>query len=356
MKKLVIIVSVLIVVLASAIGLYFYNLKPVSTNNNVKLFTIKSGTSKLDIVDNLKSAGLIRSKIASTIYVVLNRELNLQAGDYELSTNMSVKEMLDKINNGQIKEEKNQNTFSITFIEGKRFPYYASKIGEATNKTKDEVIEELSNKEYLEELITNYWFLTNDILDEEIYYPLEGYLFPSTYEFYKNSTVKDIVKVMLDTFGSKLETYKEEIESSQYDLHEVLTLASIVELEGASSDDRAGVAGVFYNRLKGNMSLGSDATTYYAAKVEFSDRDLYMKEINDVNAYNTRPASMAGKLPIGPICSPSMESLVATINPEEHDYYFFVADKNKKTYFTKTNSEHNAKVNELKAAGLWFTY
>ncbi len=355
-KKLIIITSIIIAIIAILIGLYFYGLTPVSKSSEVKLFTITSGTGKMDIINNLKKEGLIKSKISSYIYVIFNRDLNLQAGNYEISPNMSVKEILKKINDGKIKEEKNQNTFSITFVEGKRFPYYAGKIGEATGKTKEEVITELSDKEYLKELINKYWFLTDAILDDKIYYPLEGYLFPSTYEFYKNSSVKDIVKVMLDTFGSKLKTYEEKVNNSKYNIHEILTLASIVELEGAGSDDHAGVAGVFYNRLRDNWSLGSDATTYYAAKVEFSERDLYIKEINEVNAYNTRPQAMAGKLPIGPICCPSIASLIATINPEEHDYYYFVADKYKKTYFTKTGSEHENKVNELKASGLWYTY
>lgn len=355
-KKLIIIMSIIIAIIAILIGLYFYGLTPVSKSNEIKLFTITSGTGKIDIINNLKKEGLIKSKISSSIYIIFNRELNLQAGKYELSPNMSVKEILQKINDGKVKKEKNENTFQITFVEGRRFPYYAKKIAEATGKTEEEVTIELSDKAYLNELIANYWFLTEDILDERIYYPLEGYLFPSTYEFYKNSSVKDIVKIMLDTFDSKLKTYEEVVNNSKYSLHEILTLASIVELEGAGSNDRAGVAGVFYNRLNNGWSLGSDATTYYAAKVEFSERDLYIREINDVNAYNTRPASMAGKLPIGPICCPSIESLIATINPEEHDYYFFVADKNKKTYFTKTNGEHESKVRELQASGLWYTY
>lgn len=355
-KKLIIIIGIIIAIIAILIGLYFYGLSPVSKSSEIKLFTVSKETSKIDIINNLKKEGLIKSKFSSYVYAFFNRDLNLQAGIYELSPNMGVKEILQKMHEGKIKEEKNKNTFSITFIEGKRFPYYASKIAEATGKTKEEVITELSDKEYLQELIDKYWFLTDAILDSKIYYPLEGYLFPSTYEFYKNSSVKDIVKVMLETFGSKLKSYEEEINNSKYSLHEILTLASIVEVEGSGSDDRAGVAGVFYNRLKSGMSLGSDATTYYAARVEFSERDLYNKEINDINAYNTRPAVMAGKLPIGPICSPSISALVATINPEEHDYYFFVADKYKKTYFTKTNSEHESKVRELQAAGLWYTY
>lgn len=355
-KKIILVIALIVLVICLLVGLYFYGLTAVSKDTTTILFKVNPGTSKIQIVDELKEADLIKSKISLYIYVGLNRGLNLQAGEYELNKSMTPKEILQKINDGKIKEEKNKNTFRLTFVEGKRFPYYAGKIAEVTNKTKEEVIAELADKEYLQELIDTYWFLSDDILKTEIYYPLEGYLFPSTYEFYNNSSVKDIVKVMLDTFGTKLKSYEEQINNSNYSLHQILTLASIVEVEGAGSDDRAGVAGVFYNRLKHGWSLGSDATTYYAAKVEFSERDLKQSEINAVNAYNTRPQAMAGKLPVGPIDSPSIESLVATINPENHDYYYFVADKNKKTYFTKTDSEHINKVNELKAAGLWYTY
>lgn len=353
-KKLIIISASVIVVIGILIGLYFYGLSPKSKSEETKLFTINSGTSKVTIASNLKEEGLIRSKISLTIYLALHSNLNLQAGTYELSPSMSAKEMMAKIDQGKIKEEK--NTYNLTFIEGKRLTTYASQIAKATGTTEEEVLRVLSDKEYLQSLIDEYWFLTSDILSDGIYYPLEGYLFPSTYEFYNNSTIKDIIKVMLDTLDSKLKSYKDAIENSNYSVHGLLTMASVIEQEGASKEDRAGVAGVFYNRLKSGDSLGSDVTTYYAARKDYSN-DLTWSEINNCdNGYNTRGACNKGKLPIGPICSPSISSILAAINPDSHDFYFFVADKNKKTYFTKTYNEHINKVKELKSAGLWYEY
>ena len=150
-----------------------------------------------------------------------------------------------------------------------------------------------------------------------------------------NNAKKEIIEKMIATMDSKVSVYKDEISKSNYTIHQLITLASIVELEGSRSNDRKGVAGVFYNRLNAGMSLGSDVTTYYAAKVEMNERDLYKAEIDSVNAYNTRSASMAGKLPVGPICNPGIESIEAALKPKKSDYYYFVADKNGKVYFDK---------------------
>lgn len=354
-KKIIIVLVGILVVIGVLVGVYFYGLTAVSKSSVVVEYKLNPGSSKFDIVDDLKELGLIKSKISLYIYMGLHRNLNLQAGTYVLDKNMDAKAILEKINDGKIKEEKN-NIYNLTFIEGKRITDYVKIMAEATNTSEEEVLNIINDKEFLEELINKYWFLTDAILDDSIYYPLEGYLFASTYELYKGSTVKDIIYRMLDGMNDKLLMLKSDIEKSNYSVHEILTMASIVESEGANSDDRAGVAGVFYNRLKIGDSLGSDVTTYYAARKDFST-DLWQYEIDDCNnGYNTRGNCNVGKLPVGPISSPSMESIKAALNPSSHDYYFFVADKNKKTYFMKTNSEHVAKVNELKAAGLWYQY
>ena len=104
------------------------------------------------------------------------------------------------------------------------------------------------------------------------------------------------------------------------------------------------------------MSLGSDVTTYYGAKVEMSERDLYASEINAINDYNTRPAAMAGKLPVGPISNVSEASIKAVLYPIESDYLYFVADKYGTVHFTKTYAEHLAIINKLKSEGAWIEW
>ena len=177
--------------------------------------------------------------------------------------------------------------------------YIAQEIANSTNNTEADVFALLENEEYINSLIEEYWFLTDEIKDENIYYPLEGYLFPDTYSFESEDvTVEEIFKTLLDQMGKVLEPYREDIENSGYTVHELLTIASIAETEAIYDKDRKDVTSVIYNRLAQGMSIGSDVTTYYAFKIELGSRDLYKSEINTYNPYNTRGPGMEGKLPV----------------------------------------------------------
>ena len=200
-------------------------------------------------------------------------------------------------------------------------------------------------------------FITKEIKDDDIYYSLEGYLYPDTYIFAdENVTVESIFEKMLDKMNSVLTPYQKEIEDSDFSVHEVLTLASVVELEAKNEEDRAGVASVFINRLDRNMALQSDVTTYYGLQLAMDERELTAQELNDNNGYNTRASSMAGEIPVGPICIVSESSIKAILNPDTTDDLYFVADKNGKVYFSETNDEHEETIQELKDKGLWYIY
>ncbi len=356
MMKKIVVFLLGIILLVGVGGIVFYNssLKPVGKKEDVVTFEVKDMMTTKAIISELHKEGLVKNELTAYLYVKLNKVANLQAGTYSLNKGMSLAEILEVIGNGETIDD----SVSLTFIEGKRIKKYASVISEQFGYTEDEIIKKWADKEYLNKLIDKYWFLTEDILNDSIYYPLEGYLYPDTYRFKKDASIEEITEKLLDTMNKKLSDYKNEISNNQLanTIHKIMTLASIIELEGAKSEDRAGIAGVFYNRLAGGWSLGSDVTTYYAAQIDFSDRDLTQAELDDVNAYNTRSSTMAGKLPVGPICNPGIESIKAVIEPKESEYYFFVADKNGKTYFSKTNEEHAAIVQELKSKGLWYTY
>ena len=333
-------------------AIFNYTLGPTSQNETEKVVEIKPGSIN-SIANTLYKENLIKSKFSFKLYVKILKKTNLKAATYNLKENMGTKQIVDVLYKGN---GTNSNQIRLTFKEGFNVIKFAKQISEETNNTEEDVYTTLKEKDYLNSLIEEYWFLTNDILKDDIYYSLEGYLYPNTYYFSsKDVEIKEIIKTMLDETKKQLQPYQETINNHSMSIHEIFTLASIVELEGITEDDRKGIAKVFLNRLNKGMNLGSDVTTYYGAKVNMGDRDLYTEELNECNNYNTRCANFV-ELPISPISSPIIESIIAVLNPADNQDYYFVADKNKKIYFSKNINEHNITINKLKKEGLWYTY
>ena len=350
-KRTLVIILVITLLLIGFLLIYKAEISKVNNSDKIITFEVEKGSTFNSLAHSLKEKNLIKSEFFYKLYVKIHKPNNIQEGIYELSSNMSVKQLVSTLS-GTAKS----NAVTITFKEGINFLDIAKLISDNFSISEEEIINKVIDEEYLDSLIDNYWFLTDDIKNSEIYYALEGYLFPDTYMFDETNDLEDIFRIMLDNTEDKLEKYKSKINKSSYTIHEIMTMASIVELEASNSDDRAGVAGVFYNRLTTGMSLGSDVTTYYGLNLSLDSRDLTQEDLNSINGYNTRNSNMAGKLPVGPICIPSIESIAASTNPTEHDYLYFVADKTGKTYFSKTNSEHLKTVAKLKSEGLWYEY
>lgn len=349
-RFLVVLFLMMLIVICSIIGFFFYELSAVNKNSEVINYEVKSGITVNQIFEDLEKEKIIRSATFMKIYSKIVGNINVHAGIYEISSGMDSRKIYDILRKGG---KSSRETTDIVFKEGRNVRELISILEKNTTITKEEFLSKLEDKDYLNSLIDKYWFLSDDILDKDIYYSLEGYLFPNTYTVYKDSSASEVIEKMLQETNRVLEKYKEEIESSKYSVHEIITLASIVELE--SVKDREKVAGVFINRLESSTwtdSLGSCVTTYYAFKVDLGSRDLKQSEIDDCesNKYNTRCTRFKG-LPVGPIGNPGEESIKATLNPEKHDYYFFLADKNMNTYFFKTYLEHKRKGEELSAKG-----
>lgn len=353
-KFLLFLFIMLLIIIGSLIGTYFYLITAPSKESKQVNIYVEKGSNYSTIATTLKEKGLIRSQLAYKIYLKLNTPNNsLEYGDYVLKTNYDLEELINTLGKGSVSLA---DTISVTFIEGNNVRHFIKTVTSNFNITEEEILNKLDDENYINTLINDYWFLTDEIKNKEIYYPLEGYLFPDTYEFYTSADIDDIFRKLLDNMSKKLEPYKESIENSDKTIHEMITLSSIVEKEGANDSDRKMIAGVFYNRLRDGWSLGSDPTTYYAEKIDDNVRDLKMSELNSCNAYNTRSSCLNGKLPVGPICNPGLASLVASIEPEKHNYYYFVADKNGKNYFNETQAGHDSTINKLKREGLWITY
>lgn len=354
--KIIFILLLLIIIIGgiSIFAWYELSLKPVEAGNSQSIIIdIVPGQGTEGIATALKENNLIKDDLVFKIYCKLNEVNNMQAGTYELNKNMSVEEIVKKFQAGDVVIKE----INVTFQEGKNMRDIAKIISENTNNSYEDVMKVFEDKEYAKGLIEEYWFLTDEILDNNIYYPLEGYLYPDTYTFESvDVSIDDIIKIMLDQTDKVLSEYQIEIKSKGYTVHQFLSLASVVENEGISTEDRKGIAKVFLNRIERGMALQSDVTTYYAFKVNMGDRDLTQSELNTANPYNTRGPNMEGKIPVGPISNVSESAIEATLNPSDTDAIFFVADKNGKIYFSNTNEEHEQIINELKSQGLWYTY
>lgn len=355
LKKNVKLVTIFLIIPATILFistiLCIYLISPIDKSSTKEIeIVIESGMSTKRIGEILQEKGLIRSKTFFYIYNKINRCSSLKASTYTLSKNMNMDQIINSICQGN---NYNPNTINITFKEGKRITDYAKTISQKTNNNYEDVIKIMNDRNYLKELQNKYWFLTEDIFNSNIYYPLEGLLAPDTYNFKnKDITVKEIIEKLLDQTYKNLQPYRSILENQKHTINEYITLASMAELEGKNENDRRKIVGVFENRLKTNMNLGSDVTTYYGLQKPLNE-DLTAKEIATINAYNTRTSNMTGKIPVGPICSVSISSIKAAINPDNNNFYYFVADKNGKIYYTKTNQEHEQKVMEIKEAGNW---
>ena len=350
MKKLrnfMIVALIIVGLFMVSIGLLFnYYSSPVGGGDDKIEVVVENGATNVKIGEILKSHDLIKNTTFFKMYLKLFNINTLKAGTYELHKEMSLEEILNILKEGP---HKSDEEISITFQEGINMRKIAKLIASNTENSEDDVFNLLKDKEYLKKLIDEYWFITDDILDSKIYYALEGYLFPDTYRFNnKNVKVEEIFEKLLKKMDSVLTPLKAEIEKSEFSVHELLTLASIAEMEVRNKEDyREKVVSVFVNRLHKGMSLGSDVTTRYSIKLD-DKRALKKSEYDTVNAYNTRSSTMAGKLPAGPIATVSESSILASIKFKETDYLYFIANINTgETFFYEKSSDFEKKKSEL---------
>ena len=231
-KKRIILIALLIISIFSMFIL-LYLLGPVSSKGKEVSFIVSEGESLNEIANNLKKEGLIKSKKFFLGYVVLKNSREIYAAKYDLNSNMKLSEIVSVLKDGG----KNADEITITFKEGLNMRQIADLISKETDNSYEDVINAASDQKYVDSLINKYWFITNDVKNNGIYYNLEGYLFPDTYSFYSKSvSVKEIFDDMINHTGKKLSKYQDQIKKSGYSVHQIMTMASIVELEGIDKD------------------------------------------------------------------------------------------------------------------------
>ena len=345
MKKTILLLVIFSVLIIIGCVIYKINIGPVSKNQELKEIEVKKGASYLTIASLLKENNLIKSEHFYKIYIKLSEPKPLEACTFKLSENMGVKKIVKELEKGC---KSNLNAVKITIPEGRHLEQVAEIVAKQTNNTKEQLMKVWNSTDFINKVIEKYEFVTNEIKMKGIRYPLEGYLFPSTYELQsKDVTPEYVAYKMLDQMQVIYNKYKEDIKKSKYTFHQILTMASIVEYEAILDEERPIITGVFYNRLEnpGYETVGllqSCATLGYAIgewKLRYSDHDIYVRGVS--SPYNTY---LYKGLPIGPGGMPGEKSIKAAIYPAKTEYYYFMANvcdpNNKKSIFAKTYAEH----------------
>lgn len=340
--KLILIIVIALFVLITG-GLFFYlsGLGAVDKGNeDPVIVNIPQGSGASYIVEILDENGLVKNKTCAKINARTGGYNSLQANTYVFNKSMTVPEMFKAINTGDfdyLSKEK------LTIREGLTIPQTADAIAAELSFSKEELMNKWADQAYLKQLIEEYWFISEDILNADVKYPLEGYFYPETYFITEeNPTVESITVMMLDMMEQQLEPLKEEIKASGFSIHELLTLASIVEKESSNVPSAMPeVAGVFINRIEKGISLGSDVTVNYI--FEKDGVELTVAQLDSDNKYNTR--KFVG-LPPGPICTVNNKAIDSVLNYKKTDYMFFYATPEGEIIFSKTVTEHNKAVEE----------
>ena len=313
-----------------------------SQNQEVVSFSVKSGSSLSAVSKNLEAAGLIHNHtVFKYMADFMGMGQKIQSGDYELTRAMSATEILDQLISGDGKPL----TMKITIIPGWTVEDVANYLVEIkVLSSADEFLSLCKSGE----AYNGYYFIeevmkTGTVSQRK--YALEGYLSPNTYEIYTSSSADTLIKRLLtQTEAAYLSGYDERAQELGLTMDQVFTLASMIEKE-AKTSDFAKVSAVFHNRLKAGMTLGSDVTVKYASgsqKMSLNDSDLAVD-----SPYNTYTHK---GLPVGPICNPSMDAVVAALYPDEQyvaqKYLYFCSaePESGKLVFSKTLEEHNKAV------------
>lgn len=334
-KALVAIILFFILVFGVSVATYFIGISMPSKNSEETLVVVKSGDSVDNVSALLKERKLISSQIIFKAYLFITGRVDkIQPGEYYFKQTNTQK-VADKITESGLAK----NELSVTFLEGwskEEMADYLEKNGLAFKDNFLALTGSTDTRSFLPD--KKYDFLA----DKPITANLEGYLFPDTYRIYEDASAQEIIDKMLTNFGSKITPeMKETLASQEITIYEALTLASIVEKEAQTKDDKKTIAGIFFNRLRLGKKMESDATVNFITGKKTTQPSLADLAVD--NLYNTYIYS---GLPPGPICNPGLDAIEAAIYPQKTDYLFFLNTPAGNVIFSKTGEEHLANKNK----------
>lgn len=342
-KKIVSIVMAALIVIIAISGFAFYKywqngLKPLdSSNKEAVQVEIPLGTGNKQIGNILEKSKVIKSGLVFNYFVKANNLTDFKGGYYQISPDMELKEIANLLQEGGTDEPVALSDARITIPEGSSLYQIAEIMEKNTDVKKEDFIKKANDKDLFDKLYKEYPDLLESVKDaKDVRYRLEGYLFPASYNYYKENSLDDFITQMVKRTADVMSQRSSEIAESKLSVQELLTLASLVEKEGVELGDRKNIAQVFLNRIDEEMPLQSDISILYAMdehKVHLSNKDTQVD-----SPYNLYVNKGFGP---GPFNSPSEQAIDAVLNPTENDYIYFLADvTTHKVYFAKTYEEH----------------
>ena len=344
--------------LLSAGGYFGYqyvlaSLEPVDpTSKEYVTVQIPEGASVQEIGSTLEKAGLVKHGIVFGMYTKYKNYSDLKAGYYNLQKSMSTDDLIKELQKGGTAEAQEPVLASLTIPEGYTIDQIAQAVGQLQGNfkeplTADAFLAKVQDDNFISQEVSKYSNLLESLPTKEsgARYRLEGFLFPATYSIKESTTIESLIDEMLAAMDKTLNPHYSTIKSKHLTVNELLTIASLVEKEGAKTEDRKMIAGVFYNRLNLGMPLQSNIAILYAEgklgqKISLADDTQIDTTVNSpYNVYTNQ-----GLMP-GPVDSPSADAIESSINQTKSDNLFFVADvTDGKVYFATNKADHDQNV------------
>ena len=354
-------ISLLIFLGLISAGAYFgyqyvqSSLQPVDADSKQYVTVqIPEGANVQEIGKTLEDAGLIKHGLVFGLYAKYKNYADLKSGYYNLQKSMSTEDIIHELQKGGTAEAQEPALANLTIPEGYTIDQIAQAVGQLQGDFKEPLTAEaflakVQDDNFISQEVAKYPSLLESLPTKEsgVRYRLEGFLFPATYSIKESTTVESLIDEMLAAMDKTLAPHYSTIKSKNLTVNELLTIASLVEKEGAKTEDRKLIAGVFYNRLNLGMPLQSNIAILYAQgklgqKISLADDAGIDTSINSpYNVYTN-----LGLMP-GPVDSPSLDAIESSINQTKSDNLYFVADvTDGKVYYASNKEEHDRNVAE----------
>lgn len=330
-------------------------LQPVDANSKQFVTVqIPEGANLQQIGDTLEKSELVKHGFIFSLYAKYKDYNDLKSGYYNLQKSMSTDDIIKELQKGGTPQPQEVALANLTIPEGYTLDQIAQTVGQLQGDfkeplTADAFLAKVQDETFISQLVAKYPTLLESLPTKEsgVRYRLEGYLFPATYAIKESTTIESLIDEMVAAMDKNLSAHYTAIKEKNLTVNELLTIASLVEKEGLKTDDRKLIAGVFYNRLNLGMPLQSNIAILYAEgklgqNISLADDAAIDTTINSpYNVYTN-----LGLMP-GPVDSPSLDAIEASINQTKSDYLYFVANvQDGKVYFATTREEHDRNVAE----------